>query len=290
VSYPFGQPVTLAINITAPSSDPNVLGAPANAGAVVATITLPDGSTTQPAVTNPSTGYYTFTYLPTQYGRHSVVWLATGVNSSAIDDEFNVDHPLPLQLVSVADVKRQMRVTWTDGDDDLLTDYIVAATEIVEDLCGPMVRRQIVGEYVELIGRTVWNEITVGVREFVLRERPVVSVDAVVSAISSGVVYTATDFIAEASTGIVRRLDNGTMYGPLRVDYTVGRTYVPRAVAVAVGIIVEHLWQSTRGGGGRIGVPGPGGQDAAGQVSSYYAIPNRALQLLQPYKRVPAVG
>jgi hypothetical protein len=289
VSYPFGQPVTLAINITAPSSDPDVLGrrpTPARSSRPSRCPTAAPSSRRH----QPEHRLYTFTYLPVQYGRHWWCGSRPGANASAIDDEFNVDHPLPLQLVSVADVKRQMRISWTDGDDDLLTDYIVAATEVVEDLCGPMVRRQIVGEYVQLIGRTVWNEITVGVREFVLRERPVISVDGVTSAITSGVVYTAADFLAEASTGIVRRLDNGTMYGPLRVDYTVGRTYVPRAVGIAVGIIVEHLWQSTRGAAGRIGVPGAGGQDTVVQVGRGYAIPNRALELLQPYMRVPAVG
>ncbi len=281
MSFTYGQPVPLAIALT------NAAGAPANATAVVLTVTAPDLTVSLPSVTNPSAGSYTALYVPTQVGRHLVAWVATGTNASAYTDEFNVDPAAPPLLISLADAKQQLRIG-SSVDDDQLWDFIAAATEIVEDLCGPMVRRQIVGEYVDLIGRTVWNELTTaGTRQIVLRNRPIISIDSISSAISSGVTYDPSVFSIESDTGIVRRLDNGTVFGPLRVTYTVGRTYVPRAVDLATRFIVQHLWETTRG---KMGPPGVGGQEAAPTTGRGYALPNRALELLQPFLTVPAVG
>jgi hypothetical protein len=52
-------------------------GALTNATTITLTLTLPDGTTTAPSVTNPPsvTGQYRVTYVPVQEGRHVVRWV-----------------------------------------------------------------------------------------------------------------------------------------------------------------------------------------------------------------------
>ncbi len=76
-TYDLGDVASLAVAIT------DSAGAAANAGAVVLTVTLPDGTTVTPTVTNAATGSYTASYTPTLPGRHGVRWVATGANASA---------------------------------------------------------------------------------------------------------------------------------------------------------------------------------------------------------------
>ena len=83
-TYDLGDVAALSVAIT------DTTGAAANAGAVALTITLPDGTTTAPIVTNPATGSYTAAYTPTQSGRFGVRWVATGVNACAFTDTFTV--------------------------------------------------------------------------------------------------------------------------------------------------------------------------------------------------------
>src|SRR4051812_47275294 len=84
VTYDLGDVVPLAVLLT------NDAGAAANAGAMVLTVTLPDGTIVQPAITNGVVGSYTATLATTQAGRHTLRWLATGANAAAYVDEFDV--------------------------------------------------------------------------------------------------------------------------------------------------------------------------------------------------------
>ena len=72
MAYDLGDVATLAVQIK------DSTGTLANAGALAATITLPDGTTTTPTVSNPSTGNYQISYITTQLGRHGIRWVATG--------------------------------------------------------------------------------------------------------------------------------------------------------------------------------------------------------------------
>lgn len=82
--YDIGDVVALAVAVTDSS------GAAADAGAVTATIILPDGTTATPTVAHPAVGSYTTLYTPTTAGRYTVKWVATGVNASAFTDSFAV--------------------------------------------------------------------------------------------------------------------------------------------------------------------------------------------------------
>ena len=57
--YDLGDVVSLSVNVV------DSAGAAANATAVVCTVTLPDGTTATPDVTNSATGTYTIAYTPT---------------------------------------------------------------------------------------------------------------------------------------------------------------------------------------------------------------------------------
>jgi hypothetical protein len=75
--------------------------------------------------------------------------------------------------------------------------------------------------------------------------------------------------------------------GPLDVSYTVGSESVPVAVTLATLIIAAHLWETQRGTSPSA-LALQGVEDPSATLGVGYAIPNRALQLLQPYLRSAA--
>lgn len=268
MSYDLGDVVPLSTTVKDAS------GAPADAGTMALTITLPDASVvTVPSVVPTSTGQYAYSYATTQAGRHSVRWLATGANACAHTDVFNVREALPPMLFSLAEAKTKL--DWPASDtsrDDELREFIEATTAAVEFFVGPVARRTV--QQVLCGGRDTW----------VLHTTPVLAVTAITplqtwqQAISVGVLD------IDANTGILRRTDNLCFYpGDYRVTYTAGRAIVPPNVSLAARLILQHLWR-TNYGASRAAAGLGGGDDflATEQVPGFgYAIPNRALQLLQ---------
>ena len=127
-TYDLGDVVTL----TATVRDAN--GALADAGAITCTITLPDGTTTSPTPTHPSTGSYTATYTPAVAGRFAVKWLATGANAGAFADDFTVVAGVPLLTRSHLEAHLQRTIAAADqASADAACDYAVA---LVEDVLG----------------------------------------------------------------------------------------------------------------------------------------------------------
>lgn len=82
--YDFGDVVTLNVSITDANDQP------ANAGAVVCTVILPDTTTATPTVANTAVGQYAAVYTPPASGRYTVEWVASGANASAFTDTFTV--------------------------------------------------------------------------------------------------------------------------------------------------------------------------------------------------------
>lgn len=191
-----------------------------------------------------------------------------------------------MAFITLAEVKSQLNMTSTANDAEL-QDYMDAACDEVENWVGPVATRVITNEFVDLMGRTIFNELTTaGTRAIVLRWRPVQSIQAISSAILSGVTYAPTDFFIDTDTGIVRRNDGGTIFGPLLVSYTAGYATAPAWARLAAKIIVQHLWRTQRGGTNR-----PGSGDADGMVAGIgFAIPGSAAELLESHRLVPAIG
>ncbi|MFB8251721.1 hypothetical protein ACFC5H_08950 [Streptomyces rochei] len=94
------------------------------------------------------------------------------------------------------------------------------------------------------------------------------------------------------ATGIVR-YRGGSFTGTLwRVTYTAGRGEVPPTINLAARILLQHLWRTQYGASRGLGSIG-GGDDfsVTEPVPGWgYAIPNRVLQLLEPYKVPPGVA
>ena len=85
--YFLGGPVPLTFTLTDAS------GNPVNAVSTqpVLTLTLPDQTTTTPAVSNTGTGIYTATYKTTEVGHHLVSWTcADATYPGGYGDEFDV--------------------------------------------------------------------------------------------------------------------------------------------------------------------------------------------------------
>jgi len=250
----------------------------ANAGLMAVTVTLPDGTADiESPVVPTSTGVYAYDYATTQAGRHAVRWVATGINAGAYTDSFDVREASPPAILSLADAKKHLSKTGT-SDDDEIRSWVESITAGIEGLCGPVIVRTVTerhdGRRVPLIA---------------LRHTPVLTVSSVAAILTGGTTYTVSDLDVDTVTGVVQRKDAGTLTGPLRVTYTAGRRIVPAAMSSAARIILQHLWR-TRQGPSR---PQRGVQDfdVTEPIQGFgYAIPNRALQLLEPYRLPPGVG
>jgi hypothetical protein len=268
VSFDLGDTVRLAAECRDGS------GTLANATSAALTITLPDGTTASPAVTNPpgQRGQYTVDYTAAQAGRHSVRWLFTGPGS-AYTDVFDVRAATPPLLFSLASAKAKLDIPSTStGDDEELREFIEATTQCVEYFVGAVARR------------TAQQVVQGGRYSVVLHTRPVLSVSSMVGIQPWQQAVDVSALDVDADTGIVRRTDILPFWqGEYRVTYTAGRAAVPPNVSLAAKIILQHMWRTNYGAARGLSGIG-GGEDFAvtEQVPGLgYAVPNRALQLLQ---------
>jgi hypothetical protein len=269
VSFNLGDVVPLSVTIT------DADGQPANAGAVTVTVTLPDGTTASPSVTNDDPGVYNADYPTVQAGRHGIRWVATGENASAFTDAFTVDAADGGAFVSLAEVKRHLKKTKPDDDDELL-EFIAAACSAIEDRIGPVTPTVVTEE-----AHHHWGTNTI-----VLKQRPVVSVTSVVLAGDPVTTVPPVD----ADNGVDGwRLDAGAgvlthsrwfPHGTIRVEYLAGRTPVPGNIRLAALELAAFLWRSIKmyGNGGRPGAPGA--DDVMMIRGAAYALPNRVKELL----------
>lgn len=107
------------------------VGGVATNGTVALTITLPDGTTVTPSVTNASTGNYTASYTATLNGPHSARWSSTGAVVAAETVTFDVG----AGYCSLATLKASLGITDTN-DDDALTTAIQAASRAIDQYTG----------------------------------------------------------------------------------------------------------------------------------------------------------
>lgn len=249
----------------------------ANAGSMALTITLPDGTTSSVASVTPmSTGIYAYDYTTVQAGRHTVRWVATGVNAGAYTDAFDVREAAPPALLSLADAKKHLNKTGI-ADDDEIRAWIEATTRAVEFFVGPVVVRTV----------TETHDAR-QTQALALRERPVLGLVSMVPVRTGGATYTV-DGLDVDEHGIVRRLDGGWFCGPLRVTYTAGRRIITANITAAARIILQHLWR-TQMGPSRT-ARGTQDFDVTEPIPGLgYAIPNRAVQLLNPDSTGPGVA
>lgn len=268
--FDLGDPVPLSVEIL----DAN--GNLANAGAVTLTVTLPDGSTSSPSVTNGGTGVYTATFVTTQEGRHTVRWVATGANASAFTDAFDVAGAASQAIVSLDDVKAHLNITSTTNDEELRF-AILAASDWVESKIGPVAKR------------IYTQTVRCGGSPIALDHAPVISVTSVTPA--GGVALSALSLDADLDAGLIYPAFGYSWptwtYGTVTVVYVAGRTVVPAAVQWATKEYVAWLWDTQRGAAQAS--PAQADLDQFG-TGTFATVPRRIEQALEPYLLAPAVA
>jgi hypothetical protein len=269
-----GSVYQVAVDVRDPSGQ---LADPASA---TLTITLPDGTTETPAVVlpPPSTGQLRVEYTPAQAGRY--VWrMVTSAPTTAYTDIFDVRPADPHFLFSQADAKRHLNIDASDTDfDDEIRDWNAATALIVERFVGPIVQHTVIERHRDRFMTSI-----------VLRQTPAIALTSVEAVLTSGASYDVSGLDLDGATGEVIRLDGGSFKGPLNVTYTAGRTVIPANAAQAGRIILQHLWRTRRG---RMGVAmGGDDYDVSEPIAGLgYAVPNRALELLEPDRLAPGVA
>lgn len=185
-----------------------------------------------------------------------------------------------MALLTLADAKAQLNITG-DTEDAELQAYVDGVTPVIENYVGPVEPREVVEIH------------DGGVRlVLVLRQTPVLSLTSV-AAVLTGSTAPAVDalVLVDPDSGEVRRRDGGYLRGLLQVTYQAGRPSVPPTINLAARILVQHLWRTQRPtrGGGLAG----GGDDysVSEPIPGFgYAVPNRVLELLEPYRLPPGVA
>jgi Phage gp6-like head-tail connector protein len=207
-------------------------GALAHANTATLTVTLPDGTTVTPGITDAVTGQYRLTYLPAMAGRYQ--WAAvTTVPNTSWGDTFNVR--AYASLLSLAEAKAHLNITGTSSDDEL-RNFLSAATELIESKVGPCVPR------------TFTERVSQGACQLALSHYPVTSVTSVTSVWPGGPSWTAEELFTDTDAGIVAQVTLWPFWwGPWDVAYVSGRQVIPERFLHACKELVRHLWETQRG-------------------------------------------
>lgn len=172
-------------------------------------------------------------------------------------------------LLTLEQAKQQVNVT-SAVDDEEMQAYVDSATGIVEGKCGPVEPRTVVER---VRGRGV----------VMLSTLPVLEIAGVQA--RGGVSVGIDGHDLDGGAGILTGL--GPFVGSVTVTYVAGRDSVPPELNLAARIIFGHLWETQRRPSMR---PGMGQNDAPPQPGLGYAIPNRALELMAPYRLAPEIA
>lgn len=185
-----------------------------------------------------------------------------------------------MALLTLAEAKAQLNLA-SDTDDAELQAYIEAVTPVIEDYVGPVEPREVIERHDAGSGRRV----------LVLRTTPVLSLTSVEPLLDGGVSYSVGGLVFDPDTGEVRRGDGGCFRGLLLITLQAGRADISPTINLAARMLVQHLWRTQRASRG--GALAGGGNDySVGDPipGLGYAVPNRVLELLQPYRLPPGVA
>jgi len=214
-------------------------------------------------------------------GRHTGVITTT---SPVTTRGFTFDvAPTPTTgVISLAVAKRHLNMDPAiTTDDDELLDFILAATDIIESKVGAVVVRPITRER-HNAGGSLW-----------LRNLPVVTVTSILPWLTFGVGYSVAQVTWDNESGRVERLDGYPFVGgPFSVNYTAGRPVVTASITLGAKQIIEHLWETQRGGMTFAGAgPGPAEDDVMFAIrGKEYTVPRRVLEALAPEGLAPRSG
>jgi hypothetical protein len=264
-------------------------GALTHAASVTLTITLPDGTTATPAITDATvTGQYRLAYQTTIAGRYTAHAVTTGPVTSW-DDEFDAaPTPWPA-MVSLNDAKGQLNMDVADHRfDDELRDFIASATGAAELYKHEVIVRRTVTDELDL-----WSQGGYGYgwgygrrqQKFWLRSAPVISLTSVV-AWDGSVTWDVTQMRASPS-GLVKVMGGLPVSGLADITYIAGYQVIPAHYKRGALVILAHLWETQRGPGtAASGVIGS--EEHWRQPGEFFSVPDKAKELLGPPRPVMA--
>ena len=184
-------------------------------------------------------------------------------------------------LPDLATLKKHLnKSAAVSADDDELADILEAAIDVVGNIVGPLTGDPITETHYGTYGA-----------QLVLRKMPVTELTAISPRAVPGVTTTPLDpddYVLDTETGILRVANGGWFVGDYTVTYSTGRATVPAAIRLAVMIVAAHLWETQRGTA-PTPLQEPEFDNAGFNPGQGYAIPNRAVELLAPYRR-PAIA
>lgn len=220
-------------------------------GVAPQTFTWPGGG---PTITKLAVGQFSAVFVPVANGRYSVAAVATGAAASAFADSILVvdgGHELLIGLDEArASITQAGQVPTTAVSDEDLRSLIASCRPAMEDLCGPIIPRTIVGETQD--GGSIY---------VILDWAPLISIQSVqeswgnyVRTITSqpltGTGFDAYGYTADLRTGkLVRRVSGASTRWAkgqenILVNYTAGRSIMSPNLQRACRRMVRWAWQS----------------------------------------------
>ena len=211
-------------------------------------------------------------------GAYKAAWVATGANAAAYDDTFYVE-PWA-SIVSLADAKAFLNITTSTNDEEIRS-FVLAATTMVEEYTNrAFVSRSMTRRYSGLTGTD--------------RINAPVGMTAVATVVENGVTLTPTvDYDLDPISVVLYRR-SGTYYtrywlpGILNISITgtVGSNTIPADVRHATLLLIEHLWDTQRGGMTTVL-----GQESADEYNpqASYSMPRRVAEILDNYQ-IPSIA
>lgn len=259
-------------------------GAP-GAATVTCSVVLPDQTVASPTVTTPTLGDYVFDYLTTQAGRHPYTVTATGGVLGTLvrkfSDVFIVGAAQAPGIVSLAEVKDHLNIPQTTTRSDAeLELMIAAATDKIEQRCGPVTVRTIANERHDGGRRAIWLNEAPGPGG-----NPTITVTSLVS-VSTSVAATVSDLDVDPIGRVAYKDMSMFPRGAHYVTYTAGRALIPAALRQAALNYVKGSWETQRGASG---LPWSGAQDQPIEVPGMGLVLWRLEQDLRPFALAPAV-
>lgn len=279
--FPQGQAVRLGGG-GLPIQVKDSTGTLTNASATLVTLQKPDASTvTYSSPATDGTGLYHLDITQSdlsQNGHYQWVWDATVAGSHAITTgAFDVYDPLEVTVLSLFDAKDALNIpqATTTYDDEIRRMIATIEASLERITGGPIITRSVT-ERVDMDG-SPW--------EIKLLKRPLVAVTSITDVLT-GLTLDISALDVDTNASMVRRKDTQQFVattGVVTVVYTAGQgTAVPPAIGSAAALILQHLWETQRGGSS---TPRYGGTEETQMLGVGYAIPNQAAELLAPYAR-----
>lgn len=277
-------------------------GNPVNASTTpVLTITLPDQTTTTPAVNgSPAT---TGTYLPsapyvtTQAGHHLWAWTVGGTYPAAYVDSFEVRESPDPTITSLAEEREILKIPVTDtSHDSIIRGYSQAVTEWIEYVCGPVVTRQ-VSEVVRAQGAVMILSrppvrTDMGTTLDPSNRRDGSTTNGIVSVtplMTYGFMYDLDQLLVDGTRGIVRQsaglpfFYSGDPFAQFLVKYWVGRKIIPWGIYEASKITLKHVYGVNRGGMAAASASMASADEEVTETGFGFSVPSRAIELLTPH-------